>query len=318
MKQQIATIGCLLILCSAGAFAREVYTDNVVIVLDASGSMRETMSGTRIVKMNAAKQALHQVLQHVPETTHVGLLVFSSANVRDPWVYPLGPREDVKLKAAIDLPQPKGGTPLGKFIKEGADRLLQEREKQHGYGSYRLLVVTDGEAGDTGFMNQVTNLLLQRGVITLDVIGVDMGGRHTLATRSHSYRQANDPDSLTRAVQEVFAEISTTDGSDADAEAFAEIAPLPAAFAADVLKALGTTGNQPLGEQPAERSSRTNKQSASGSQPAHVKQTQHSPGGHPHQVKPASRRPPIFTFIIVLIVIVGVIKGVLKGVLKGR
>lgn len=311
MKRQIAITGLLFLLCSAWVCAQEVYTDNVVIVLDASGSMRETMKGTRIVKMTAAKQALHQVLQHVPETTHIGLLVFSSANVKDPWVYPLGPRDEMKLKAAIDLPQPKGGTPLGKFIKKGADRLLEEREKQHGYGSYRLLVVTDGEAGDKSFMKHATGLLLQRGVITLDVIGVDMAGRHTLATQSHSYRQANDPESLTRAVQEVFAEISTTDGSDADAEAFAEIAPLPANFAADVLKALGTTGNQPLGEMSAAQSKAAKSQSSTSSQTSHVTHTQHSPGAHSHPAPP-SRKKPIFTILIVLIVIFGVIKGVVK------
>lgn len=311
MKRQTAVTGLLFILCSAWVCAQAVYTDNVVIVLDASGSMRETMTGTRIVKMVAAKQALHQVLQHVPETTHVGLLVFSS-NVNNPWVYPLGPRDEIKLKAAIELPQPSGGTPLGKFIKKGADRLLQEREKQHGYGSYRLLVVTDGEAGDKGFMNHATDLLLRRGVITLDVIGVDMARRHTLATRSHSYRQANDPESLKRAVQEVFAEISTTDGSGADAEAFAEIAPLPANFASEVLKILGTTGNQPLGEAPAGKSNRVKSQSSKGSHVSHVSRTQHSPGSPSHQA-PSSRRPPIFTILIVLVVIFGVIKGILKG-----
>ncbi|MEN8128372.1 MAG: VWA domain-containing protein, partial [Planctomycetota bacterium] len=110
MKRQIAVIVFLLMSYNSWVFSQEVYTDNVVIVLDASGSMKEMMKGTRMVKMTAAKQALHQVLQHVPETTHIGLLVFSAANVRDPWVYPLGPRDEDKLKTAINLPRPSGGT----------------------------------------------------------------------------------------------------------------------------------------------------------------------------------------------------------------
>lgn len=313
MKRQIAIIGLMFVLlCSAGGYSQEVYTDNVVIVLDASGSMKDAMSGTFTMKMDAAKQALHQVLQHVPETTHIGLLVFSSANVKDPWVYPLGPRDDMKLKAAIDLPQPNGTTPLGKFIKKGADRLLEEREKQHGYGSYRLLVVTDGEASDKGLMNHMTDLLLKRGVITLDVIGVDMAGRHTLATRSHSYRQANNPESLARAIREIFAEISASNGSDADAEAFSEIAPLPVDFSSNVLKTLGTTGNQPLGESSAKKEIHTKKQTSAGSQTTHVSNTQQSPGSHSHPVS-SSRKRPIFIVLIVLIVMIGIVKGILKG-----
>jgi len=71
-------------------YAEGVYTDNVVIVLDASGSMAERMRGFRASKMEAAKAALLDVLKQIPATTHVGLLVFSGRGVRDPWVFPLG------------------------------------------------------------------------------------------------------------------------------------------------------------------------------------------------------------------------------------
>ncbi len=235
---------------------QQVYTDNVVIVLDASGSMGGEMGdmkdepGRTVVKMEAAKAALHHVLQQVPKTTHIGLLVFSGKGISDPWIYPLGPRDDAKLRIAIDRPQPGGGTPLGQYIKIGADRLLQERQKQHGYGSYRLLVVTDGEAGDQNLVERYTPEVIARG-ITVDVIGVAMASRHSLATKVHSYRRANDRASLVLAISEVFAEVSSKGTDDAAGEeAFQELEGITAEFADGVIKGLSITGNHPIGARP--------------------------------------------------------------------
>jgi len=225
------------------------FHDNVVIVLDASGSMRQNLKGTQIQKIDAAKSALKEVLKTVPPSTHVGLLVFSAKNLKDPWAYPLGPRDEEAFMRAVDLPKPDSGTPLGKFIKKGADRLLEEREKQFGYGSYRLLIVTDGEAQDRNLVNQFTPEIIARG-ITVDVIGVDMSSRHTLATQVHSYRAANDPAALQRAIAEVFAEVSSQNSDTTTEEIFDLIAPIPTETASAIIQTLATTGNNPIGEQP--------------------------------------------------------------------
>ena len=245
-----ATGAFALLFVGGSARSEDVYHDNVVIILDASGSMAEFMRRTGTRKMAAAKAALREVLRQVPETTHVGLLVFSGRNVRNHWVYPLGPRDDARLIKAIDLPVPGGGTPLGKYIKIGADRLLQERAKQLGYGTYRLLVVTDGEAGDKHLVEKYTPEVVARG-ITVDVIGVDMKGTHTLATKVHSYRSADDPMSLKKAIAEVFAEVSSTGTDAAQAEAFDVLAPIPTGLVTVMIEALSTSGNHPVGERPA-------------------------------------------------------------------
>ena len=201
-------------------------TDNVVVVVDASGSMGANMAGTGRDRMSVAKDALKQVLDQIPDTTHVGILVFPRGN----WVYPLGPRKESMLAGAIDSIQSGGGTPLGEYMKRGADVLLDARRKQFGYGTYRLLVVTDGEAGDARQVEAYTPDIIARG-ITIDCIGVEMASRHTLATKVHSYRNANDPESLKQAISEVFAEVASGDASQTGEDAFELIADLPEATA---------------------------------------------------------------------------------------
>ena len=221
-------------------------TDNVVVVVDASGSMGAPMGGS--TRMSVAKDALKQVLEQIPDTTHVGILVFPRGN----WVYPLGPRKESMLAGAIDSIQSGGGTPLGDYMKRGADALLEARKKQFGYGTYRLLVVTDGEAGDARQVEAYTPDIISRG-ITIDCIGVEMASRHTLATKVHSYRNANDPESLKQAISEVFAEVASGDAGPGGENAFELIADLPEATASAMLKSLSTSGNQPIGEVPSMR-----------------------------------------------------------------
>ncbi len=242
-----AGILTLLLGLTAPAVARgedaPTYHDCVVVVLDASGSMGERLRSSER-KMDAAKSALLTVLANVPASTWVGILVLPA----DGWVYPLGPRNDGRIRDAVRSIRHRGGTPLAEYMKMGADRLLQERGKQFGYGSYRLLVVTDGEhTGRTGLVERFTPDVVQRGLV-LDVIGVGMENRHTLAQYAHSYRSAMDKASLQRAIQEVFAEVSDRDDGVAGNEIFDLLEGLEPEAAAAMIEAYADAGNHPIGE----------------------------------------------------------------------
>ncbi len=222
-------------ICSADD---DIHKDNIVVILDASGSMQDKFSGDQTKsKMEAAKEALQEVLAKVPDDTQIGLLVFSGANVRNEWVYPLGLKDTQKLIDAIQLPLPGGNTPLGKYIRIGANRLLEQREKQYNYGNYRLLVVTDGEASDTDKVRYYTPEILNR-QIRIDVIGVDMKTDHMLANVVDSYRKADNPGELVAAVSQILAETGDT-GTDVGGEdPFEYITPLSSEIAADLIQRL--------------------------------------------------------------------------------
>lgn len=242
----IFCITLLAIFAPCGFAADDESMSHVVIVLDGSGSMDEMMSPTPVKKMDAAKESLLRVMKSLDNDTQVGLLVFS-ASASDPWVYPLGSLDMERITAAIDDIQPGGNTPLGEFIKMAADRLLEERKLRFGYGTYKLLIVTDGEAQDQHLVDEYTPDVISRG-ITVDVIGVAMKSDHTLATRVHSYRRADDPGELAEAIKEVFAEVNVNK-KDVDSEdVFKEIAAIPDGMAAPLIKALSASGNQPIGE----------------------------------------------------------------------
>jgi hypothetical protein len=223
---------------------------NVVVVVDDSGSMKQLMKTEQGLRsrIDVAKGALTGVLQKLPPETRLGILLLNQHAQTQNWLVPLEPLKVDEAVRRVQSLRADGGTPLGARIKGGADALLEAREKQI-YGDFRLLVITDGEATDPDLLFGYMPDILSRG-LKLDVIGVDMVDDHSLARLAHSYRRANDSQSLSKALQEVFAEstASTTanaSGSSASVEDdFAVIADLPDDFATEVLASLAIPDNQ--------------------------------------------------------------------------
>ncbi len=248
----------LLLALGVANAPQETDADNVVILLDASGSMKDPMGGpARMQKMDAAKRAIAEVLEHVPQSTHAGLLVFSGSHKENDWVFPLGPRDDAKLIAALNRLGPDGGTPLGAYMKLAADRLLDQRTEQSGYGSYRMLVVTDGRADkdDQPFVDRYLPDILGRGIV-VDVIGVAMEEDISLAKRVHSYRRADDLPALRKAIADVFAEVGNDSASaTVAAEGYELAAIFPDDAIGPILAALTRVEDHPIGEAPPRDSS---------------------------------------------------------------
>ena len=223
---------------------------HIVIVLDDSGSMGDSMRSDRgTKKIDAAKAALRTVLQQLPDDSQVGVVVLNGG--QNGWLIPLGPVDQPGIDNAINRIRASGGTPLGKYMKVAADALLDTR-RQQVYGTFKLLIVTDGEASDKKLVESYLPDILSRGLV-VDVIGVDMQRTHSLATQVQTYRSADDPASLEQAISDVVLGESTADASDAAESDFEVLAGLPDEIAVAALHALGTlgAGNFPIGEQPA-------------------------------------------------------------------
>ena len=149
---------------------------NVVVILDDSGSMGNAMRSVRKSRMDAAKDALLQVLRDLPDDAVVGVIALNTRVSGSNWVIPLGPIDKSRIEQQVSQISARGGTPLGAAMRLGADALLEARDKQ-AYGTYRLLIVTDGEATDPALVRRYLPVIISRSLVT-DVIGVDMSSNH--------------------------------------------------------------------------------------------------------------------------------------------
>lgn len=190
--------------------------------------------------MDGAKRALTQVIEQIPESTKVGILLLNGAKAANHWLVPLGPLDKNLAQAKVKSISAGGGTPLGEAMRIAADQLLQARAKAV-YGTYRLIVVTDGEATDKELLEQYLPDVLSRGLV-VDAIGVNMPNSHSLATRVHSYRRADDEAALSNAIVEILAENNGLDAGASEAD-FELLNALKDVDAGEILKALATPNN---------------------------------------------------------------------------
>jgi hypothetical protein len=206
--------------------------------------MLETMRSVRTDKMSAAKQALLTVLENLPADAKIGVLLLNGRS-GEHWVVRLGPVDRGRLRNALGMIHAHGGTPLGEYIKVGADALLELRAQER-YGTYKLLIVTDGEASDQRLLEDYLPDILSRGIM-VDVIGVDMRQDHSLATMVQTYRRADDPASLQQAISEmVLGESSTDDTDDTGDSDFELLGGLPDEVASAAVEALASQQNEPI------------------------------------------------------------------------
>ena len=220
---------------------------NVVVVLDDSGSMNDTMRKVpQQTRIQVAKEALLTVLDQVPPDSKVGVVLLNGSRGRDKWIIPLGPMNKTSMESAIRSIRADGGTPLGDRMKSGANALLNLWNREH-YGFYRLLIATDGEATDASLVEEYLPEILSSG-ITVDVIGVDMASRHSLATKVHTYRSADNPEALSEGLAAAILGEVPSDPGGAGAADFALLEGISTELARACLGALQESGRSLIGE----------------------------------------------------------------------
>jgi len=178
-------------------------TRNFYFIFDGSGSMSGECAGQ--VKLQGAKEAVRRFLSKVPGDANLGLFVFDDRGKRE--VVPLGPNNRAAFTQAIEEVKNGGGTPLAESIRFGADRLVEQYKKQLGYGEYRLIAVTDGQASGIPEAAQYAT----RYSMPIYAIGLCIEGGHPLRSFAVSYREANNYEDLERALEETLAELPVFD-----------------------------------------------------------------------------------------------------------
>ncbi len=223
-------------------------SDSYVFLVDTSGSMAEPMvfkdsdgKKNQSSRMNIAKNSLNEVMKSISEDSNVGILTFNG------WIYSSKFNKE-EIAKAINSMEPSGGTPLGEYMKYGADKLLQLRKEGDRGGTYSLIIVTDGEANDSNKVDQFLPEIISRGLV-VKAIGLDMAKTHSLATKVNEYTNANDPSALTSSLKKYVAEVSFED-KDLEEEVFEEIKSIPNEVAYGVIQTMTDQPNHPIGELP--------------------------------------------------------------------
>lgn len=189
----------------------EPVDQHVLMVMDASGSMKEKTGGGQ-TRIAAAQKALHSVVAATPESTRLGLRIYGSQNFPEgskqactdsTLVVPLGTDNRAKLDTAINQYKPVGWTPMA-YALEQAGKDVAKLE-----GHRTIVLVSDGEESCVPDPCPIAEKLAQQGIdLTLNTVGLNVSpkGRKQLqciADKGHGeYYDATNAQQLTDALSQ--------------------------------------------------------------------------------------------------------------------
>jgi Mg-chelatase subunit ChlD len=204
--------------------------EQIELILDASGSMKETMEGGK-TRWQVAGEVLHKVIDKLPEGTKVALRVYGHRYPSKPHavsctdselIVPFGPLDRQHLHEVVDGLRPRGETPIGLSLAQLPGDFGSEP------GHKIVILVTDGEescdpnATDAYFPPKVVGWLNDSGIsVQVSIVGFGIENSDTraflsdLAARGNgAYYDASGSEALTSALDAAFtADFLVTDDS---------------------------------------------------------------------------------------------------------
>ena len=136
----------------------------LMLVIDKSGSMSDGMFGT--TRLELAKEAAMRAAEVLTPNDQVGVIAFDDAAK---WVVNLQKAEDVEaIQNQIGTIRPGGGTAFFTALYEATYALMNAQAQQK-----HIIFLTDGEAGDTGYLQLCD--IMQQNDITLTTVAVGSG-----------------------------------------------------------------------------------------------------------------------------------------------
>lgn len=180
---------------------------NYVVVFDGSGSMgyAECSGPKHRDKYAAGRDAVIAFSKLVPVDVNLGLVVFDRRGIQTRVELGVGNR--AQFEQEIRSVQINGGTPLKSSIRLGYDMLTVQGQKQFGYGTYSLIIVTDGDPSSGENPTNIVNQIVDNTPVEVHTVGFCIGDNHPLNQRGRTfYASADSPEKLLDGLKSVLAE----------------------------------------------------------------------------------------------------------------
>lgn len=186
--------------------AENIFSRNFLVVLDTSGSMDDRACAGGGDKITVAKKALEIFASSVKDNDNLGLMIFNNGSKL---LVPLAPAKNNSADFLQKVSEMKagGGTYMAEAVRDGFAELTRQGKVQLGYGSYYLVMVTDGQANSGHDPTADINYVIDNTPIMVYGIGFCIKGDHPLNQKGRTiYREASSPEQLTKALADVLAE----------------------------------------------------------------------------------------------------------------
>jgi Mg-chelatase subunit ChlD len=174
---------------------------NIIIIFDDSGSMRAGIP-SRLIR---AKKATKQFIAGIPDNYNLGIYTLNKG-----YIFPLQTLNSKSMLTAqkyITNISATGSTPIAKSLTEMLQVMQKQKKAQAGYGSYTIVIATDGIADNATKMFNTVDKVIENNIM-IHTIGIDIRN-HGLRTVT-KFTEASSTRELVNAMNKAIkSEIST-------------------------------------------------------------------------------------------------------------
>lgn len=201
--KKINLLTVVLLLFSTSLFAQEDITlrKNIIIIFDDSGSMRAGIPS----RLYRAKKATKQFVSGIPNNYNLGIYTLNRG-----YIFPLqtlNSKSMLKAQKYIDNINTEGSTPLASSLNKMLTVMQEQKKVQAGYGSYTIVIATDGIADYPTRMFNAVDKIIDNDIM-INTIGIDIKN-HGLRTVT-KFTEASSTTELLKAMNKAIkSEIST-------------------------------------------------------------------------------------------------------------
>lgn len=158
---------------------------NVLIILDASGSMNNSIHGEKM--MSIAQRELNKLINTLPENVNIGLRIYGGKDgeengkcAKTKLYHPISSGNRTEIKSTIDNVIPGGWTPIAESLKQATQDFADYSNE--GNTNFIYLISDGVETCDGDSIKEVQNLRASNIEPVVNVIGfnVDVNGQEEL------------------------------------------------------------------------------------------------------------------------------------------
>lgn len=183
----------------------DMMASNWAVVLDNSGSMTTKECSGQDSRMVAGGKAVISFSAKRPAHDNFGLVLFTGSSPYARVAAPLG-RDRTVFVQEVQKASPDFNTPLGPAIEVAYAELFKQGKRQGWYGSYHIVVVTDGDWNQGSDPGPIVQKIVRGSPVQIHTVGFCTGEKHRLNIPGFtSYASADNAEQVNKGLQAVLA-----------------------------------------------------------------------------------------------------------------
>ncbi len=185
----------------------DMMAKNVYLILDASSTTTQSSCFGYGSKLQVMESAVYDFIDELPGNTNLGVIRFDANGPNE--ITSLEPVSGTFLKQLLSETNAGGENPVAITVSYAYKGLQKQAIKQHGYGEYHIVLLTDGGSDNASELLAATRTITESSPVVIHAYDFCPRSENVLSSKGNiDYKPLYNEGNLRNAIQSTFPRIS--------------------------------------------------------------------------------------------------------------